>query len=171
MGKKFLRRYLPDETTLRKIPALRPFARWLGHPAVWHLHRRSASLGFAISQFMNFVPMPFPMLPAIAIAVALRANVPIVIVGAQTRNPFTISLFALLSYQIGAWALSLPTHDIAFEVSWSWVTGEFARIWPPFLLGCLINAIVAGLVSYVAMQSFWRCYVSRAWRRRQRLRA
>lgn len=170
MGKKFLRRYLPDSTTLQTYRGLRPFARWLGHPALWHFHRRSTSTGFTLGLSLNFLPLPFPMIPALAIAVLLRANVPATVIGAQMRNPFTISLFALASYHVGAWALGTPAQELAFEMSWNWITGELARIWAPFLLGCLMMGMASALVSYFGIQLLWRWHVLRAWRRRKIVR-
>jgi len=165
--KYFLRRYLPDSSALHQYRGLRPFARWLGHPSLWHLNRRSTSTGFAIGLSMNFLPIPFPMIPALAITVGLRANVPATILGAWMRNPFTISLFALLSYQVGAWILGTPARALAFEMSWEWITGALAQIWAPFLLGCVVAGSASALLSYAVIRLLWRWQVVRAWRRRQ----
>ncbi len=156
---------------LQRYRGLRPLTRWLGHPSLWHFNRRSTSLGFSIGLGMNFLPIPFPILPALGIVVALRANVAAVIVSAQVRNPFTISLFALLSYQVGAWALGTPTHELVFEGSWEWVAIELARIWKPLLLGCLICGAASALLTYFGIQLLWRRHVVRAWQRRKALRS
>lgn len=171
MLKESLRRYILDATTLHRHRGLRPFSRVLGHPSLWHLNRRSTSLGFSIGMFMNFVPIPFPMILAVGIAARLRANIPATVVAALIRNAFTISLFALVSYQLGTWALGVPIREISFEISWEWLTQELARGWKPFLVGCLIGGVASALLSYCAIQLLWRWHVVRAWRRRASIRS
>ncbi|HYM47158.1 MAG TPA: DUF2062 domain-containing protein [Burkholderiaceae bacterium] len=169
MAKKLLRRLLPNSDTLRAHRSLRLFARWLHHPSLWHINRRGVAVGVAIGLFWAFVPMPLQMVPATAMALLLRANIPAAILGAWVTNPFTMGPAILLCYRIGAWILGV-THEITIEMSWRWVTDELALVWEPFLLGCFVVGVTASALGYFGVQLFWRCHVARAWRRRKRKR-
>ena len=65
-------------------------ARWLQHPALWHLNRRSVSGAFAIGLFAGLIPGPLQMLVALLLAVPLRKNIPVALVTTFYTNPFTI---------------------------------------------------------------------------------
>ena len=77
MAKKLIRRYLPDAHKIRDHKHLRLFGTLLHDPNLWHLNRRSVAGAFAVGLFMAFVPMPFQMIPAAALAILLRVNLPI----------------------------------------------------------------------------------------------
>ena len=72
MPRKFFQRFMPSPQALREQPALRPFGRFLHSPEVWQLHRRSVSGACFIGLFCAFMPIPFQMLPAAAIALLTR---------------------------------------------------------------------------------------------------
>lgn len=166
VARKLLRRYFPDREKLRVHCSLRLFARWLHHPGLWHINRRGVSVGLAIGLFWAFIPMPLQMVPSTALALLLRANVPAAIAGAWVTNPFTMAPAIILCYQIGTWILGVPTHDLAVEASWDWVTREFALIWEPYLLGSVVVGAVSALIGYFGIQMLWRWHVVRAWERR-----
>ena len=74
MAKKLIRRYLPDPHKIRDHKHLRLFGTLLHDPNLWHLNRRSVSGAFAVGLFMAFVPMPFQMIPAAALAILLSTS-------------------------------------------------------------------------------------------------
>jgi uncharacterized protein (DUF2062 family) len=167
MTRKFFRRFLPDPHALRDHPNLRMFRHWLHQSDLWHLNRRSASTGLAIGMFMAFMPMPLQMIPAVALAILLRANILLAIAGVWLTNPFTMGPLFLMCYKIGAWVLNTPVYDVKLELSWAWLRGTFIHIWQPFLFGSFLVATIASALSYVGVRMLWRWQVVRAWEKRK----
>ncbi|MDO8413225.1 MAG: DUF2062 domain-containing protein, partial [Gallionellaceae bacterium] len=54
--RKFLQKHLPTVETIKRNRWLRPFGRWLHHPNLWHLHRRSVAGGVAVGLFCGLIP-------------------------------------------------------------------------------------------------------------------
>jgi uncharacterized protein (DUF2062 family) len=171
MAKRFLRRYLPHPDQLRQYRSLRIFSRWLKQSDLWHLNRRSASMGLGIGLFMAFMPMPLQVIPSTAVALLVRANLPLAIAGVWLTNPFTVPPLYFMCYRIGTWVLGLPALPIAFDPSWTWLRETLVLIWQPFVLGCFIAATVSGTLGYVGVRLLWRWNVIRAWEKRKMARA
>jgi hypothetical protein len=53
--RKYFRKYLPDPEKLRSSRMVAAFGRWLHHPNLWHLNRRSVSGAVAIGLFSGLV--------------------------------------------------------------------------------------------------------------------
>jgi hypothetical protein len=170
MARKLIRRYLPDPHKIRDHKHLRLFGTLLHDPNLWHLNRRSVSGAFAVGLFMAFVPMPFQMIPAAALAILLRVNLPISAALVWITNPVTLPPIFYFCYSLGAWLLDTPVHAVGFEISWEWVTTELIRIWKPFLLGSFLVATVCSAVGYLAIRGLWRWHVVRDWERRKKER-
>jgi uncharacterized protein (DUF2062 family) len=171
MAKRFLRRFLPHPDSLRQHRSLRVFGRWLQQPDLWHLNRRSASTGLAIGLFMAFIPMPLQMIPATAVALLVRANIPLAVAGVWVTNPFTMTPLYFLCYRLGAWVLGVPALPVAFDPSWSWLRETLVLIWQPFLLGCVLMGLIWGTTGYVGIRALWRWQVIRAWEKRKQAKA
>src|SRR5712672_1997136 len=62
MPRKFFRKYLPDAHAVRSYRLVSLFGRWLQHPNLWHLNRRSVPGAFAIGLFAGLIPGPLQML-------------------------------------------------------------------------------------------------------------
>ena len=171
MARKLIRRYLPDADTVRANRHLRMFVRWFKHPSLWHINRRGVAVGFGIGLFWAFMPIPLQMVPATACALIVRGNVPAAIGGAWVTNPLTMAPAIYICYQVGAWLLGMPVHDLNFEMSWSWIERELIRVWQPYVLGCFVVGTVAAVLGYFGIQLLWRWHVIRAWERRRKRRA
>ena len=89
MFRSKLRKWLPDPDSIRHNKWLRWCAPVLGHPRLWHLHRRGVALGVAIGMVTGMIPGPVQMLVAGIIAVPLRANIPAAMFATLYTNPFT----------------------------------------------------------------------------------
>jgi uncharacterized protein (DUF2062 family) len=76
MFRSKLRKWLPDPDSIRHNKWLRWCAPILGHPRLWHLHRRGVALGVAIGMVTGMIPGPVQMLVAGIVAVPLRAEHP-----------------------------------------------------------------------------------------------
>lgn len=168
MARRLIRRYLPDFDKLRKHQHLRFLGERLHQPHLWHLNRHSVPKAFALGLFMAFMPIPFQTIPAAALAFYLRANLPVTLVLVWLTNPVTMAPAFLLCYTVGAFILNTPAQPVAFEISFDWLTGEFLRVWQPFLLGCFTVAGALALAGYYGMRWLWRWHVLRDWEKRRR---
>jgi len=170
MAKRIIRRYLPDANKIRDHKHLRLFGRLLHDPNLWHLNRRSVAGAFAIGLFMAFVPMPFQMIPAAALAILFRVNLVISVALVWITNPFTMPPIFYFTYHLGAWVLNTPAPPVAFDISWEWLMTELGRVWQPFVLGSLLTAGTSAVVGYFGMHALWRWHVIRDWEKRKRKR-
>ena len=171
MPKKFIQRYMPDHDKIRQHPHLnKMFGTLLHDPNLLHLNRRSVSGAFFIGLFMAFVPMPFQMVPAAALAIYFRTNLPISIGLVWVSNPITIPPIFWFCYEVGAKVLNTPMQQVEFAFTWEWLSHELGAIWEPFLLGCAIVAVVSSLVGGFGIRLLWRFNVVRQWQARTKLR-
>ena len=179
MPRKYFRRYLPDPDAVRSSRMVGRFGRWLQHPNLWHLNRRSVSGAVAIGLFSGLVPGPLQMLTALLLAIPLKKNLPVALLVTLYTNPFTIVPLYLLAYAYGQ--LLLPGERAGqptpFEFDWGnfgdsmGALGDWAlALGKPLALGLVALACTLALVGYVAVQVGWRLYVVAAWRARARQR-
>ncbi|HEY8554278.1 MAG TPA: DUF2062 domain-containing protein [Burkholderiales bacterium] len=166
MPRRLIRRYLPDTERLRRHRSLRFLGRRLQEPNLWRLNRTSAARAAAIGLFMAFVPMPFQMVPAALLAVCFGANLPVSAAFVWITNPLTMPPVFYFCYRIGARLTGTPPQPLDFELSLAWLGTELARVWQPFLVGCLVVATAAALLGYYGMRALWRWQVLRQWTRR-----
>jgi len=171
MARKLIRRLMPDVHTIRNHRHLQFFGKRLHDPNLWHLNRHSVSGAAAIGFFMAFTPMPFQMIPAAALAIFLRVNLPISVAVVWITNPVTMPPIFYFCYNVGTWILSRPEQHFVFELSSRWLGTELQRVWQPFLLGCFIVASISALIGYLSIRALWRWHVVRDWERRKSLRA
>lgn len=167
MARKFIRRYLPDPHKIRDHKHLRLFGTLLHDPNLWHLNRRSASGAFAVGLFMAFVPMPFQMIPAAALAILLHVNLPISVALVWITNPVTLAPISYFCYALGALLLDTPIRAVEFQISWEWINTELHRVWKPFLLGSSLVATVSAAIGFFSIRALWRWHVVRDWERRK----
>ncbi len=167
MPRKLIKRYIPDRDKIREHKHLKCFGTLLHDPNLWHLNRRSVSGAFALGLFCAFIPIPFQMLLAAALAIFLRVNLPISVSLVWVTNPITIPPMYYFAYKVGAWILNEPTYELSFELSMEWLMGELVAIWQPFLLGCLILGVLSGLTGFVAIRIFWRFHIIQYMKRRR----
>jgi uncharacterized protein len=178
--RKFFRKHLPDSDTIRAMRGLGPFQRWLQHPNLWRLNRRSVSGAVAVGLFSGLVPGPLQMLTAAILALPLRVNLPVAVLVTLYTNPLTIVPLYLLAYAYGR--LILGQGDAAarvepFSMDWSDIGGSLAALgtWmmqlgKPLGVGLAALGLTLALLGYVAAQLLWRAYVVSAWRARKRKR-
>jgi len=178
--RKFFEKWLPDADSVRANRAVAPFARWLTHPNLWHLNRRSVPGAVAIGLFCGLVPGPLQMLTAVLLAVPLRKNLPVALLATLYTNPLTIVPLYLVAYQLGAFLLGADARAgklPLYEWDWSDLGGSFQALldWTlalgkPLAVGLPALALVLAALGYVAARIGWRAYVLLAWRARRRKR-
>lgn len=161
MPKKFIKRYIPDHHTVREHRFLKLFGALLHDPNLWHINRRSTSGAFGVGLFCAFVPVPFQMVLAAALAIPLRVNLPVSVALVWLTNPFTMPPIFYTCYKLGAWLLNTPPKPWRFELSFGWLLNEMGSLWQPFLLGCFLMATMSGITGYLVIRGLWRLHVVR----------
>ena len=180
MPRKLFRKHLPDAKSVLAKRWAAPFRRWLDHPNLWHLNRRSVAGAVAIGLFAGLVPGPIQMLTALLLAIPLRRNIPVALAVTLYTNPFTIVPLYLIAYEYGKLILGLQ-QGAAVIVPFEWDWESFAAsmhalaawmmsLGKPLAVGLVALALTLALLGYVAADLAWRAYVILAWRARARRR-
>ena len=164
--KKLIGRYMPNPETVRNHKYLRCFGSLVANPGLGHLNRHSVANAFAVGLFCAFMPIPFQMVLAAAIAIMVKSNIPVSVALVWVTNPVTMPPLFYLSYKVGAWLLSMPVEHFVFESSLHWVINSMFHIWQPFILGCFALGIFFAVASWCAVHVTWQIMVSKKWRGR-----
>lgn len=170
MPKKLLTRMMPDHGSLKKNKYLKLLGNRLHDNNLWNLNRHSAAGAFAVGLFCAWIPMPFQMLVAALFAVYFRVNVPLSAALVWLTNPLTMGPLFYFAYRLGSFLLNRPHHYKHFELSLSWLSSAMSTAAPPFLLGCLVMAVVSAATGYMVIHGLWRWTVARRWQQRRRSR-
>jgi uncharacterized protein (DUF2062 family) len=166
-----LGKHLPRPEEVLAKPWAAPFRRWLGHPNLWHLNRRSVPGAVAIGLFCGLIPGPVQMLGALLFAIPCRSNVPLAMAITLYTNPLTIVPLYLVAYEYGRLLLghgalaalpALPEWEWSLHAIWHWTLS----LGKPLAVGLVALAVTLALVGYVVAALGWRWYVVSAWRRR-----
>lgn len=167
MPRRLIKRLMPDHQKIREQKCLRFLGNCLHTPSLWHLNRHSVAGAFFVGLVCAFVPIPFQMVLAAALAVLFQVNIPVSVALVWLTNPLTMPPLFYFAYEVGQWVLGIPdTEDFDFHLSTEWLLNLFQHNWEPFLLGCFVTGIVTGLAGYVGIHVLWRGYVSYRWRNR-----
>jgi uncharacterized protein (DUF2062 family) len=137
-------------------------------PNLWHLNRRSVAGGFAVGLFSAFVPIPFQMILAAAIAIVSRVNLPISVLLVWVSNPITMPPLFYSAYKLGQWVMNEAPAEFNFELSLNWLMTELADVWRPFLLGCFLLGTASALLGYAVIRLYWRYLVVQRLEKRRR---
>lgn len=160
MPRKFIRKYMPDHEKIRNHVHLnRLFGNLLHDPNLLHLNRRSVSSAFAVGLFIAFVPIPFQMVLAAAVAILVRCNLPIAVTLVWITNPFTMAPIFFFCYKVGTWFLEAPIRQIQFSPSWEWFSTELGILWQPLLLGCFVVGLISAVLGYGLVRLLWRLHL------------
>jgi len=166
MPRRLLKRLFPDPDTLRKRWFLRPFGARIIDPHLWTLHRRGVTHAFGAGLAICFVPLPVHLLLATTVAVIWRLNIPVICGTTFLLNPFTAVPAYYLAYRVGAALLHVPRQHFKFVPSWHWFGHSLAPVWEPFVAGCIICALLAGLIGWLSLDLLWRWQVTSRYRAR-----
>lgn len=177
-----LRRLLPTQQALRENRWLRWIGPALHHPRLWHVSRRGIAIGMAIGVFFAFL-IPIAQIPfSAAMAVALRANVPVAVASTLVTNPITFPPVYYAAWRVGGAVLGVDAKQARqgeveaateradanwFVRAWMGLTG----VGKPLLVGLVIFACGFGLLVYLLVNTAWHLRVRiKRWRRLRLLR-
>lgn len=161
MPKKFIKRYMPNHKVIREHKHLQIFGSLLHDPNLFHLNRRSVAGAFAVGLFFAWVPVPFQMVLAAAMAIYLRVNLPVSVALVWTSNPLTMPPLFYFAYRLGSWILGIPENKFHIELTFEWLSSGLAAVWQPFLLGCFVMGVGCSLLGYLGIRLLWRLSIIR----------
>ena len=167
MPRTFLKKLIPHAHTLRDRWYLRVFGEHLTDPGLWSLQRRAVTGAFGAGLAICFVPLPVHLPVAALVAIVWRLNVPTIFATVFVVNPLTALPIYYAAYRVGAAALGLPLGRFAFHPSWDWLQHGLGPAWKPFLFGCLICSVVAGVTGHYSLEFLWRARVRSRYRNRK----
>lgn len=167
MPRRLLRRLLPHPDSLRKRWIFRVFGSRLTDSRLWSLGRRSITVGFGAGIAIAFIPLPVHLPLAVLCAILWRLNVAVTCVTTMFVNPLTAVPVYYLAYRVGSLLIGERLHRFNFQPSWEWLQNGLGASWKPFLLGCLVCAVVLGYGGYLALELLWRWITVRRLRGRR----
>lgn len=167
MPKSIFKKLLPAPDKFHGDAKFRVIGCYLHDPNLWHLNRHSLTGAMAIGLFVAFLPIPFQMLVAAALAILFRVNLPLSVLLVWITNPLTFAPIFLFAFQLGQWALDLPPDSIQFSLSPEWMRDSFGTIWKPLLTGCLIMSVSSAMVGYFGTHILWRISILKKWKMRR----
>ena len=179
MSRKFFRRFMPTDESLRRHPSLRWLGPLLHRPWLWHMNRRTVAMGMGIGVFFGFLIPVLQIGAAAVVAVALRANLPVAAAATLVSNPFTYAPIGVAAYKVGSALLGERPNRLdeqviergaevavteVVEPSW-WQ--RFAGIGKPVMLGLAVFAVIGGASAYFLTLLAWRVALVLRVRRRR----
>ena len=148
---------------------LRVFGARITDPLLWSLNRHSITGAFGAGIAIAFIPLPVHTIVAVLVALYWRINLPVVLASTWVVNPFTMVPFYYGAYRLGTLLVGGTPRHFKFQLSWRWLEHGLGPFWKPFLLGCLVSAIVFSLLGRWILELVWRSAVRRRFRMRHRL--
>jgi uncharacterized protein (DUF2062 family) len=187
--KERLKKLLPTRDSLHGNRWLRWLGPALHHPRLWHMSRKGIALGVAVGMFFGLL-IPVAQIPfSAALAVVLRANLPVAMASTLVTNPVTFGPVYYGAYQLGKWVLqepppsdeelaqllaqqkAPPAAETEAQGLWEQVQGawrQLGNVGKPLLLGLAMLAIVVGFSAYFLISGVWALKIR--WSRRRRVR-
>jgi uncharacterized protein (DUF2062 family) len=167
MPRRLLRRLLPRPERLRERWIFRAFGSRLTDAHLWSLGRRSITVAFGTGLAISFIPLPIHVPLALLVAIVRHLNVPVIVGATLVTNPVTAVPLYYMAYRVGSLIVGPAPGGFAFELSWAWLQNGLGPVWKPFLVGCLVCAIVVGYGGYLALELLWRIVTVRRLRLRR----
>ncbi|MEA3036388.1 MAG: uncharacterized protein QOH04_2160 [Sphingomonadales bacterium] len=172
----WLRGHLPRRETIDQYRLLRPFAKQLSQPNLWHLNHRSVPRGVALGLGIGVIIPFMHVVIAAILAIPVRANVALAAAFTLVVNPLTIPPMYVAALHIGLWELGRPSvgrPPLAALQGMSEL-GRFLyfihHASGPVALGILTISAAAALTGYAVSAIGWRLWIRSKWRRRRQER-
>ena len=157
MPRRWIKKFAPHPHTLLKRWPLRVFGPRLADPKLWTLHRRGVTAGFGAGLAICFCPLPIHLPLAALVGVTWRINIPTIIATTLLNNPVTMFPIYYCAYRVGAAVSGAHVHHhFGFRLSWDWLQHGLGPVWKPFLIGCLVCAVVCGITGWLVLEFIWR---------------
>jgi len=168
---KKLKKLLLNNKKFLKDKKFKIFGRKLYEPGIWYFNKYTISRATSIGLFVAWMPIPLQMLLAASFAILFKANLPISVALVWLTNPITMPVFFLFAYKIGMTfftSSNLNPNVLNFELSFAWLFNKMCDIWQPFILGCIICAIVSSIIGNILVRVLWRFLIIKSWYTRKK---
>ncbi len=156
MPRRWIKKFAPHPQALLERWPLRVFKSHLADPKLWTLHRRGVTAGFGAGLAICFMPLPVHLPLATLVALTWRINLPTIIATTLIVNPLTMVPIYYCAYRVGAAITGARVHRFGFRLSWDWLQHGLGPMWEPFLIGCLVCAMVCGITGWAILEFIWR---------------
>ena len=185
--KNRIKTWLPKPEALQNSRWLSWMGPILNHPRLWHFSRKGIALGLALGIFFGLL-IPVAQIPfAAALAVALRANVPMAVASTLVTNPVTFGPVYYGAYRLGKAVLGedAPTErEIESELQAAqeeppaikglgnrlrYTFTQLTSVGKPLVVGLAIVASLSGIAVYFLVSGIW--VLRTRWQRNKRLRS
>lgn len=156
MPRQLFVKFRPLAEKLRERWYFRALGPKLTDPRLWGLNRRSITMAVGAGVAIWFIPLPAHLPIGLVAAMIWHLNVPAMLGTLLLYNPFTIVPIYWFAYRVGTLLLGYAPGEFRFEPSWTWLRDGLGATWKPFLVGCLVCAVVGGFLAYRLMEFLWR---------------
>lgn len=184
--KQRIKAWLPTPDSVRNNRWLRWMGPLLTQQRLWHFSRKGIAMGVAVGVFFGLL-LPVAQIPvSAAVAVLLRANLPMAVASTLVTNPVTFGPVYYGAYRLGKAVLGEPELSdgqarVELDGASSLVVRE--RAWrermaaglehlrgvgKPMATGLAIVASVSGFAVYFVVSGVW--VIKTRYERRRRLR-
>jgi uncharacterized protein (DUF2062 family) len=121
---------------------------------LWGVNRRAITTAFGSAIAICFIPLPAHLIIGLIAAMVWRLNVPTMVGTLLVFNPFTAVPVYYFAYRVGALLLRHKVGNFHFDADW--LQTGLGAVWKPFLLGCLVCAVVLGYCATKGLDLLWR---------------
>jgi uncharacterized protein (DUF2062 family) len=170
MAKDIIKRYMPNQDTVKEHKHLQFLGEKLHEPNLWHLNRRSVARAFAVGLFVAWLPIPGQIIVVALAALYFRANMVISVALVWLTNPITWVPLFYFAYRVGLRFLNMTPPTETFEFTMDNVMIHLDALWGPLLFGCLFIGTTFSVIGYFGIQYFWRWQVTQKWQHRKQAR-
>jgi len=167
MPRRIIKKITPRPETIRNRWYLRVFGARAWHPGLWSLQRRTVTAAFGAGLAICFVPLPVHLLLAGLVAIIWRLNLPTILATVLLVNPFTVVPVYYMAYRTGSAVLGTAPQPFHFQLNWQWLQYGLGPMWKPFLVGCVVCAVLAGFTGWISLEGLWRWSVTSKYRSRR----
>ena len=167
MIKNVIKRLFPKLDKVKEEKILKIFGPAVLQPNLWHINKKSVSRGFAIGAFCAFLPIPGQMIIAAFLSITFAANITIALILTWITNPITYAPIFYFAYKVGKIFIDFKIHVDVNETNIDILT-NIIHIWQPLLIGSIILASIASIISYIIIRIYWRYYVLKIWSKRKK---
>ena len=101
----------------------------------------------------------------LTLAMIRHLNVPTMVLTSTIVNPVTALPVYYFAYRVGALLLNHRPGNFQFDENW--LQTGLGVVWKPFLLGCLVCAVVLGYGGTKLLDLLWRINLKKRWQTRR----
>ena len=165
MPRKLFVKFRPVAEKLRGGWYFRVLGPKIADLRLWGVNRRAITTAFGAAIAICFIPLPGHLIIGLVAAMIWHLNVPTMVGTLLVFNPFTALPMYYFAYRVGALLLNHQPGNFQFDANW--LQTGLGVVWKPFLLGCLVCAVVLGYGATKLLDLLWRINLKKRWEGRR----